>query len=114
MSYLFRTTGQVVGVSLSGALLQAVLKKQLRKRINDEDLISNIRNQSSIIVDLPNHLRQEAIESYVIALRSVFLFGLAAAIATCFCCFLIENRKLPEMSRVTQDNSPRQEEEHRR
>jgi len=31
--YLFRTTGQVLGVSLSGALLQAVLTKQLRKRI---------------------------------------------------------------------------------
>ena len=33
ISYLFRTTGQVVGVSLSAALLQAILAKQLRKRI---------------------------------------------------------------------------------
>jgi len=33
ITYLFRTTGQVLGVSLSGALLQAVLTKQLRKRI---------------------------------------------------------------------------------
>ena len=31
--YLFRTTGQVLGVSLSGALVQAILTKQLRKRI---------------------------------------------------------------------------------
>lgn len=111
MSYLFRTTGQVVGVSLSGALLQAVLKTQLRKRIDDEELISNIRHQSSIIANLPEQLRQSAIESYVIALRSVFLFGLAAAIATCFCCFLIENRKLPEMAKDTQDSSRQQEEQ---
>jgi len=33
ITYLFRTTGQVLGVSLSGALLQAILTKQLRKRI---------------------------------------------------------------------------------
>ena len=31
--FLFRTTGQVLGVSLSGAILQAVLTKQLQKRI---------------------------------------------------------------------------------
>ena len=31
--FLFRTTGQVLGVSLSGALLQTVLTTQLRKRI---------------------------------------------------------------------------------
>ena len=33
LKYFFRTTGQVLGVSLSGALLQAILTKQLRKRI---------------------------------------------------------------------------------
>ena len=31
--FLFRSTGQVLGVSLSGALLQAVLTNKLRKRI---------------------------------------------------------------------------------
>ena len=33
MMFLFRTTGQVLGVSLSGAILQVVLTKQLQKRI---------------------------------------------------------------------------------
>ncbi|KAI0939480.1 hypothetical protein AcV5_000887 [Taiwanofungus camphoratus] len=33
ITYLFRTTGQVLGVSLSGALLQAVLTRKLRERI---------------------------------------------------------------------------------
>jgi hypothetical protein len=33
ITYLFRTTGQVLGVSLSGALLQAILTRQLQKRI---------------------------------------------------------------------------------
>ena len=33
ITFLFRTTGQVLGVSLSGALLQAVLTKRLQERI---------------------------------------------------------------------------------
>ena len=35
VTYLFRTTGQVLGVSLSGAVLQAVLLRKLRERIHD-------------------------------------------------------------------------------
>lgn len=33
VTYLFRTAGQVIGVSLSGALLQAVLAAKLKERI---------------------------------------------------------------------------------
>jgi len=33
VTYLFRTTGQVLGVSLSGAVLQTVLLRTLRRRI---------------------------------------------------------------------------------
>lgn len=36
VSYLFRTTGQVLGVSLSGALTQAILSKELGERITGE------------------------------------------------------------------------------
>ena len=34
VTYLFRTTGQVLGVSLSGTVLQAVLLRKLRERIH--------------------------------------------------------------------------------
>ena len=37
VTYLFRTTGQVLGVSLSGAILQAVLLQKLRQRIHGPD-----------------------------------------------------------------------------
>ena len=37
VTYLFRTTGQVLGVSLSGALLQAILTAKLRERITGPD-----------------------------------------------------------------------------
>jgi hypothetical protein len=39
ITYLFRTTGQVLGVTLSGALLQSILTKQLRKRITGPDAL---------------------------------------------------------------------------
>ena len=37
VTYLFRTTGQVLGVSLSGAALQAVLLHTLRAKITGPD-----------------------------------------------------------------------------
>lgn len=37
VSYVSRTIGQVLGVSLSGALTQAVLQKELTKRITGEN-----------------------------------------------------------------------------
>ena len=33
VSYVFRTLGQVLGVALSGAVLQAILQKELSARI---------------------------------------------------------------------------------
>ena len=51
VTYLFRTSGQVLGVSLSGALLQAVLTNKLRERITGpgaiEVCISRLRIFSS-------------------------------------------------------------------
>jgi hypothetical protein len=37
VTYLFRTTGQVLGVSLSGTVLQAVLLRKLRERIRGSE-----------------------------------------------------------------------------
>ena len=37
VTYLFRTAGQVLGVSFSGAILQAVLLQKLRERIHVPD-----------------------------------------------------------------------------
>ncbi|OCH88298.1 MFS general substrate transporter [Obba rivulosa] len=46
ITYLFRTTGQVIGVSLGGALLQAILTRKLRERITGPgamEIIEHIR-----------------------------------------------------------------------
>ncbi|WVO12917.1 hypothetical protein L204_100525 [Cryptococcus depauperatus] len=76
LSYVFRTIGQVLGVSLSGALTQAVLEKELGKRIQGPDtqkIIASIRGSSSSIRYLKEPLKSIAIFSYGKALHAVFI-----------------------------------------
>ncbi|KAF8138171.1 vacuolar amino acid permease [Boletus edulis] len=64
ITYLFRTTGQVLGVSLSGALVQSVLLHQLRKRITgpgSSEIIEEISHSISSIPDLTPSLRKAAL-----------------------------------------------------
>ena len=125
MSYLFRTSGQVVGVALSGAILQAKLRTELEKRISGPDAakvsftlmltqhaahaprqtIAAIRHQSSIIPTLPAHERAAAVAAYAVALRWVFGFVAAAALATLLSCITIENRTLPEHTKSSTDDA---------
>ncbi|WVF70344.1 hypothetical protein IAT40_005134 [Kwoniella sp. CBS 6097] len=73
LSYVFRTIGQVLGVALSGALTQAVLQNELERRIDDENVITSIRESSASIRFLPEPLKTIAIDSYRKALHAVFL-----------------------------------------
>ncbi|KAH9816456.1 major facilitator superfamily domain-containing protein [Melampsora americana] len=89
-TYLFRYTGQVVGVGISGAILQNVLVRELTERITGPgslEIIDQIRKQSSIIPDLPTEaFKLAARESYSKGLMKVFecnliLSGLAVLVA---------------------------------
>ncbi|KAH9999404.1 major facilitator superfamily domain-containing protein [Russula vinacea] len=98
MTYLFRTTGQVLGVSLSGALLQAVLQSKLRQRIqgpNAEELILRIRHSTDVIRELNPMLRKSAIDSYADALRVVFICQAALNFLTFLSCMAIQESPLP-------------------
>lgn len=82
ITYLFRTTGQVLGVSLGGAVLQSVLLQNLRARITGPgaaELIDSIRHSTSIIPDLEPALGGAAVDSYAGALRVVFICQAACA-----------------------------------
>ncbi|CAL1702255.1 unnamed protein product [Somion occarium] len=55
ITYLFRTTGQVLGVSLSGALLQAILTSKLKERIHGPDaesIIESIRLVDALCTEI--------------------------------------------------------------
>ncbi|KAJ6516054.1 major facilitator superfamily domain-containing protein, partial [Mycena sanguinolenta] len=117
ITYLFRTTGQVLGVSLSGAILQAVLLQKLRMRIQDprsaeiiyeiryvpryimrSRLISNFapcRHSAESIRDLDPRWKTAAIDSYADALRAVFIFQAAMAFLAFLSCLPIQENPLP-------------------
>lgn len=96
MSYLFRTTGQVVGVAASGVILQGMLKRELWRRIDDAKLIEKIRHQLSIIDELPHKQQASVIAAYDVSLRVVFAFVLLAAIGTAITSFSLEDHPLPD------------------
>ncbi|KAF8313421.1 MFS general substrate transporter [Clavulina sp. PMI_390] len=98
ISYLFRTTGQVLGVSMSGAIAQSILRTQLRDRIhvpNADELISQIRHSTSIIRTLEPELRDAAVHSWAIALRAVFIFNACFAFLSMLACLPIQEFELP-------------------
>ncbi|KAJ3002164.1 hypothetical protein NUW54_g5995 [Trametes sanguinea] len=98
VTYLFRTTGQVIGVSLSGALLQSILTSKLRERIhgpNAVEIIENIRHSTTIIPELSPELRKAAVDSYADALRVVFICQAAMNFICFLCCLPIQENPLP-------------------
>lgn len=108
ITYLFRTTGQVLGVSLSGATLQAVLLRQLRKRIQgpgSTELIYEIQHSTSIITTLPAPLKQAAISSYADALRVVFICQVTWNFLAFLCCIPIQESILPGTPQPRAENN---------
>uniref|UniRef100_A0A0W0FCR2 Major facilitator superfamily (MFS) profile domain-containing protein n=1 Tax=Moniliophthora roreri TaxID=221103 RepID=A0A0W0FCR2_MONRR len=98
ITYLFRTTGQVLGVSISGATLQAVLLQKLRERIQgpgSTELIYEIQHSTNIIPSLSPRLRQAAIDSYADALRIVFICQAAWNFLAFLWCLPIQENILP-------------------
>ncbi|KAF8205130.1 vacuolar amino acid permease [Pholiota molesta] len=92
ITYLFRTTGQVLGVSLGGAVLQAVLLQKLRTRIQGPMQRSHT---AQIIPSLEPHLRKAAVDSYADALRVVFICQAAVGFLGFLACLPIQESALP-------------------
>ncbi|KAH9062096.1 MFS general substrate transporter [Lactarius vividus] len=100
ITYLFRTTGQVLGVSLSGTLLQSILLFKLRQRIhgpNAEEVISfpSRVHSTDAVKSLDPVLRKLAIESYADALRVVFICQLVLNVLALLSCTAIQENPLP-------------------
>ncbi|KAJ7507587.1 major facilitator superfamily domain-containing protein [Mycena galericulata] len=97
ITYLFRTTGQVLGVSLSGAILQAVLLQKLRERIHGPNSAETFpfSHSAASIPNLDPLWRKAAVDSYADALRVVFIFQAAMAFLAFLFCLPIEENPLP-------------------
>lgn len=99
MSYLFRTTGQVLGVSLSSALVQSILSTDLPKRIKGPaaaEIISRIRQDTESIRFLPTLERQAAVDVYGKALKAVFWVNVGLAILGVGALWAIREEEMPQ------------------
>ncbi|KAL8987824.1 MAG: hypothetical protein Q9169_008649 [Polycauliona sp. 2 TL-2023] len=84
LSYVFRSTGCVIGVAVGSAVYQAVLESDLWKKIGNVDdaanVIQGVKDSLEQITLLPEQLQGVVRGSYMIALRATFLttMGFAA------------------------------------
>ena len=90
-SYLFRSLGSVVGLSLSATVVQQILRNQLQDRLGSgmeaDDIIRKVRRSLDYIKTLDPSLQTTVQESYGNATRTgfAFLMGLAAFAALSSC-----------------------------
>jgi len=91
VSYLFRSLGGVVGVSVTSTITQDTLRSQLMKRLSGEhvdEIIDRVRKSLSAIHDLDPAIRVRVIESYDTAIHYALWVCVAgsgmAAISTWF------------------------------
>lgn len=95
VTYLFRATGSVLGISLSSAILQNSLQKNLEKTDIPHKIIQLIRQDVSTIKTLSKPLRVAAIGAYEQSMHTVFIAIAAAGLFAFLALFFIEERDLP-------------------
>ena len=76
-SYVFRSTGSAIGITIASAVFQNILKIRLWARFGDRDdaaeLIKRLRDSLEEIYKLPDGQRAVVLDIYMEALRGVFL-----------------------------------------
>ncbi len=98
LSYLFRSTGSVVGLALASAVYQGALETDLWTKIgyldNAADVIRGIKDSLDEIDRLPSHIQWAVRSSYIVALRATFLTTVAFAATALVTGLLIRELKL--------------------
>lgn len=95
MTYMARTTGQVLGVALSSAILQATLQADLAANIADPDLILQIRRSTAILPTLPAATREIAVAAYAHGLHRAMSLNLVLSLVSLTAMSCVENEKMP-------------------
>ncbi|GAC76946.1 predicted transporter [Moesziomyces antarcticus T-34] len=121
--YLFRSLGQVMGVSLSTAMFQMLLQSQMHVNITPEllphpqdgqrgveKLISALRHDASLVPTLqPAALRHAAQLSYMNAIKWIFVLVTALNVLYLAVCSGVEEQALPDKApntAVADDTDP--------
>jgi len=99
ITYLFRTVAQVLGVGLSGSIVQGVLAQELHARIKgpgSQELIDRIRHSTEVIKELEPTSQIAAIESYKSALKVVFICQTVVAVLAVVAALPTQEYTLPD------------------
>lgn len=97
-TYLARSLGGTIGVTVSSAVYQNVLKDRLWKRFGDEphaaEIIQKIRDDLNFLKHLPPGWHDGVLDSFMEAFRGVWFTMLALAIGALICVALIRQHTL--------------------
>lgn len=97
-SYAFRSTGTVIGITISSTAFQNVLQASLWHRFGSEPdaakRIEDVRQNLDAIKDLPNHWRQGVEDSYMDGLRAVFHLTLGISLLSMLSSLLMKEHTL--------------------
>ncbi|KAL8774132.1 MAG: hypothetical protein Q9209_001240 [Squamulea sp. 1 TL-2023] len=98
LSYVFRSTGSVMGVAIGSAVYQGVLESNLWSRIgnieNAADVIRGIKDSLDQIEILPEQLQKAVRGSYMVALRATFSTTVGFAMMAVVSGLLVRELKL--------------------
>lgn len=79
VSYLFRSLGTVVGVGVASMMVQEVLRKELRRRLEGqgdvEEIVSGVKRSLEFISELPEGTREIVKVCYGVAVKHAFWFS---------------------------------------
>ncbi|KZF21004.1 MFS multidrug transporter-like protein [Xylona heveae TC161] len=83
-SYAFRSTGSTIGVTVASAVFQNILKRDLWQKFGDYDnaaeVIRRVRDSFDEIHHLPPGWKEGVLDSYMDAVRAVFVTSLGIAV----------------------------------
>ena len=105
LSYIFRSTGSVLGLAFSSTIFQNVLVQALRSRLADEhadELARRLRDNIDAMKDLPQREQMLVRMSYIFSLRMVFAATVVFAVLALICGLLV--KELPLRTTITKSN----------
>ncbi|KAI0668263.1 MFS general substrate transporter [Trametes maxima] len=97
VSYLFRSLGSVVGLSVGTTLAQDVLRQSLRSRLSGEnvdEIVQRVRESLEYLEQLEPAVREKVVYSYQDGLQAAFWFTVALSAATVVVSFFVKEKPL--------------------